>query len=100
MEKKCYSCVYFSVHPIYTNLGFCNVHKKLVGKDYYCESFKQINVEDLKAAIKERGWVYCSDCKRPIFNFEELDLHLRSNHHVTISFMHDVVAKEESPGAF
>ncbi|MDP8024062.1 MAG: hypothetical protein ACP5LF_06230 [Nitrososphaeria archaeon] len=98
--KRCYDCIYFYVHPVYSNMGLCKVNNKIVDKDFYCESFKEINPDDLFKVLKERGWVYCSDCKKPIFDEEELKKHLSLNHHVTVSFLKDTVAKEESPGAF
>ncbi len=98
--KRCYDCTFFYVHPIYSNIGFCKIHKKVVDKDFYCDEFKEVKVEDLFKILKERGWVYCSDCKKPIFDEEELKKHLNMNHHVTVSFLKDAVAKEESPGAF
>ena len=98
--KRCYDCIFFYVHPVYSNMGLCKVQNKIVDKDFYCDSFKEVKSEDLVKTFKERGWVYCSDCKKPIFDEGELKKHLELNHHVTVSFLRDTVAKEESPGAF
>ncbi|MFP3213677.1 MAG: hypothetical protein RXR18_00460 [Nitrososphaeria archaeon] len=98
--KRCYDCIFFYVHPVYSNIGLCKLHNKIVDKDFYCDGFKKVNFEDLFNALKEMGWVYCSNCKKPLFDEEELKKHLSMNHHVTVRFLKDKVAKEESLGAF
>jgi thioredoxin-related protein len=98
--ERCYDCIFFYVHPVYSNIGLCKLHNKIVDKDFYCDGFKKVNFEDLFNALKEMGWVYCSNCKKPLFDEEELKKHLSMNHHVTVRFLKDKVAKEESPGAF
>ncbi|ADN50839.1 hypothetical protein [Vulcanisaeta distributa] len=51
----------------------------------------------LREALSTFGWVYCIDCKHPIFDLEEALEHLRRGHVLTNRFMPDEVAPEEVP---
>ncbi|GAB6946355.1 hypothetical protein JCM16161A_04850 [Vulcanisaeta sp. JCM 16161] len=51
----------------------------------------------LREALSTYGWVYCIDCKHPIFDLEEALEHLRKGHVLTNRFMPDEVAPEEVP---
>ncbi|MGC9209110.1 MAG: hypothetical protein ACP5GH_04590 [Nitrososphaeria archaeon] len=98
--RRCSDCVHFYVHPVYTNMGFCEIHRKLVDGQDSCDRFSEVRPEEVERGFRERGWIYCTDCRKPLFELSEVKEHLRLNHHLTIRFLRDQVAKEESPGAF
>ncbi len=76
-EISCTRCVHCVPHDTVRHMSFCDRKKELVvyGKKK-CQSFEIVDMEEVKKTLKERGWVYCLSCSRPVFLFEDLNDHI------------------------
>ncbi|AGK60349.1 hypothetical protein Asulf_00317 [Archaeoglobus sulfaticallidus PM70-1] len=75
IDKICKKCAKFSVHEIYSYIGFCVERKVTVRFHDVCEDFTHFDFETKSREIFEKGWVYCMTCRMPIFSVEELEEH-------------------------
>lgn len=53
--------------------------------------------DEISNVISMYGWVYCVDCRTPIFDLETALDHVRHGHILVNRFMFDQVAAEEAP---
>lgn len=62
-----------------------------------CDDYEELTLDVLREKLHADGWLYCVDCRTPIFYIEELEKHI--GHIVTLSIHSDSVASEEAPPA-
>ncbi len=98
-NSGCSSCVFFKVHDLFDYIGYCTIKDELiVGGESGCPHYKPVDKSQLVELLRERGWIYCVTCKKPIYSEEELDEYLEK-YRVNVDFFNDTVAAEESPAA-
>jgi len=88
-------CAHYVPHPQYGYMGYCDEHGMVFGHQS-CEGFTPMSADRLIDVLKARGWVYCVDCRRALFDAEEVLAHLRRGELLTAEFMSDAVAAEEA----
>lgn len=86
-------------HAIHTWFGYLKVRGLIVPKEEGAKHgpFTKDTEKRLREALVMYGWVYCVDCRRPIFSIDEALDHIKQGHLLTNEFMHDDVAPEEVP---
>jgi hypothetical protein len=62
-----------------------------------CSGYVERDFETLVKLLLERGFLYCADCRQPIYSPDELRQHARDR--VIALIPPDEVAYEESPAA-
>ncbi len=89
----------FIPHAIHTWIGYLKVRGIVVIKDEGARygPYSRDTERRLKEALSTYGWVYCVDCKQPIFDLREAMEHAKHGHLLTNRFMPDEVAPEEVP---
>ncbi len=96
----CAACARYVPHPQYKYIGYCEeTGSVVVGSNPRCEKFSPMTEDLLRALMDSRGWVYCVDCRKAIFDLEEALDHMRSGDVLSSSFMFDEVAREEVSSA-
>ncbi len=96
----CSSCSHYLPHPQYKYIGYCSALGSIVlGGNPPCESFSPLTRDALAELLELRGWVYCVDCRHPIFDLDEALEHAARGDKLSISFMFDEVAREEASPA-
>jgi len=94
--KGCASCAHFVPHPQYGYIGYCDDTDSVVMADAPpCREFVSSDVDRITAMIDLRGWTYCVNCRRAIFDAEEALEHAGRGHVLSVRFMRDEVAPEE-----
>ncbi|MGC8556069.1 MAG: hypothetical protein ACP5NG_03575 [Conexivisphaera sp.] len=92
---SCTTCAHYVPHPQYRYLGYCDEIGSVVVGDQACDRFSPAVNEDALRALEMRGWIYCVDCRRVIFDAEEALEHARRGELLSWRFMPDEVAREE-----
>ncbi|WP_054854414.1 hypothetical protein [Vulcanisaeta distributa] len=87
----------FIPHAIHMWFGYYKDRVVLKEEGAKHSHFSKDAENRLRETLSTYGWVYCIDCKHPIFNLEEALEHLRKGHVLTNRFMPDEVAPEETP---
>ncbi|WP_069807942.1 hypothetical protein [Vulcanisaeta thermophila] len=85
----------FEPHGIYMWLGLDKGRNKIVFRSDLKSRDLNGEVERVKRALETMGWVYCIDCRTPIFDLDAAIRHLRLGHVLATRFMRDEVTKEE-----
>ncbi|BBE42587.1 hypothetical protein [Conexivisphaera calida] len=94
--SKCAACAYYVPHPQYGYIGYCEkIGSVVLGDRTQCDKFIPTAEDQLRAALELRGWIYCVDCRRAIFDLDEALRHARSGELLSSRFMFDEVAREE-----
>nr|KJR72385.1 MAG: hypothetical protein TU36_02425 [Vulcanisaeta sp. AZ3] len=89
----------FIPHAIYTWFGLLKSRNSVVTKEEGAKfsPFAKDTENRLRDALSSFGWVYCVDCRQPLFTLEEALEHSKRGHLLTNMFMPDEVAPEEVP---
>jgi len=97
MNMNCEDCGRYIPHSVYKYIGFCEEQGKVVFNEppTNCDTVSKTTMDSLSSVFGSLGWVYCIDCKAPIFEMEEAVKHIASHHLITTRFMYDRVAAEE-----
>jgi hypothetical protein len=94
--NKCAACAHYVPHPQYRYIGYCDEMGSVVlGDQAQCDKFALTAEDQLRAALELRGWIYCLDCRRAIFDLDEALEHARGGELLSSRFMFDEVAREE-----
>ncbi|MEM2215732.1 MAG: hypothetical protein QXP57_04090 [Nitrososphaerota archaeon] len=95
---SCPECVNFTIHPDYPYLVICLEKQQLAPlPKEVCKDYVEKTWEKLIEMLSERGFLYCSECKKPIYSLDELNNHKKE--FISLEFFPDEVASEESPAA-
>lgn len=95
---RCENCAYYSPHPLYPFMGYCEKKGSVVFSGESCPEAVQKAMKDAEKLFENYGWAYCVDCGTVLFDGNELRTHLSMGHSVTQRFLEDEVATYESPG--
>ncbi|HEU16827.1 MAG TPA: hypothetical protein ENO38_04060 [Nitrososphaeria archaeon] len=94
--SKCTMCTHYIPHPQYRYIGYCaETGSVVLGDRTQCDKFAPTAEDQLRAALELRGWIYCADCHRTIFDLDEALAHARGGDLLSSRFMFDEVAREE-----
>lgn len=97
MNMSCEDCEHYIPHSVYRYIGFCEKQGKVVFNETPtdCDTVNKMAMDDLSLVFESTGWIYCIDCKAPIFEMEEAVKHISNHHLIATRFMYDRVAAEE-----
>jgi hypothetical protein len=95
-DVSCIRCTHCIPHDTVQHISFCDRKKELVVySEKKCENFEKVDMEEMKKSLRERGWVYCLSCSRPVFLFEDLNDHI-GDIIVQETFSDDVASEDNS----
>ncbi len=97
MNMNCEDCKHYIPHSVYKYIGFCEEKGKVVFNESPtdCDAVNKMTMDNLQSVFESLGWVYCIDCRAPVFEIDEARRHLSNHHLMTTRFMYDRVAAEE-----
>jgi hypothetical protein len=89
----------FIPHAIHTWFGYLKSRGIVITRDEGAKygQYARDTEERIRNALSTFGWVYCVDCRQPIFDLNEALEHAKRGHLLTNEFMMDEVAAEEVP---
>ncbi|MGB9784273.1 MAG: hypothetical protein ACP5I2_07875 [Fervidicoccaceae archaeon] len=98
-SKNCSSCLFFSPHIYYRNMGFCAKKRELVvnlDEGRSCPYYEEEEYENALSALREKGWVYCLSCGETITEENELFQHMKLKGHAIAGniFIDDSILEE------
>ncbi|MCL7393334.1 MAG: hypothetical protein LZ169_00675 [Thaumarchaeota archaeon] len=97
-EIRCLKCFKYSPHPIYPSIMVCVEDNTVISMPKEaCSRYVERDFEALAKLLLERGFLYCADCRQPIYSLDELRQHAGDK--VIAIIPSDEVACEESPAA-
>ncbi len=93
---NCQKCLHFTVHPSYPYLVICIELEQVVAQPReVCKNYVEKTWEKFIEQLSESGFLYCAECRKPIFSAEEL--HKHKPEFIPFEFFTDDVAYEEVP---
>jgi|UniRef100_A0A7C3SNF9 hypothetical protein len=94
-QPSCSSCSFFLPHEHFQGFGLCLAKGELVAAgSAACESARALSLEEVRRALEEQGWVYCTSCRLTLTSEEEVMLHW-SKHALAPGLVFDEATPEE-----
>lgn len=91
----CRKCSHFTIHPDYPYLVICVEMGRIVARHVeVCKDYVEKSWDELAERLSEVGFLYCAECRKPVFAQEELTNHRAEL--IPLEFFADEVACEES----
>ncbi|MEM1683893.1 MAG: hypothetical protein QXG46_05900 [Ignisphaera sp.] len=77
----CGRCIFFKPHIYFPYVGYCVVKQNAVSFEVqgFCESFRPSSIDELRTILREKGWLYCVNCRKIIYDENELKEHVEKH---------------------
>lgn len=94
----CLRCAKMASSLVYSSILICFENGNVIpALKETCPNYLERSFSSLVKRLSEHGFLYCADCKKPIYSIDELQEHV--NDLILTNYPPDEVVHEESPVA-